>query len=39
MLCIVINGDFVIIVIIDDYKVDVNLKFKVDIIDSLEDIK
>ncbi|MCC0646944.1 efflux RND transporter permease subunit [Clostridioides sp. ZZV15-6598] len=34
-----INGDSVTTATIDDYKVDVNLKFKADSIDNLEDIK
>ncbi len=39
MLRTAINGDSVTTATIDDYKVDVNLKFKADTIDSLEDIK
>ncbi|MGX9757172.1 efflux RND transporter permease subunit [Clostridioides difficile] len=34
-----INGDSVTTATIDDYKVDVNLKFKADSVDNLEDIK
>ncbi|HHY0136571.1 TPA: efflux RND transporter permease subunit [Clostridioides difficile] len=39
MLRTAINGDSVTTATIDDYKVDVNLKFKADTVDSLEDIK
>ncbi|MDB0438125.1 AcrB/AcrD/AcrF family protein [Clostridioides difficile] len=34
-----INGDSVTTATIDDYKVDVNLKFKADSVDNIEDIK